>query len=83
MSYKGSVVLTVRFEYRYNRYALGLGAGVAQLVEYKLPKLGVAGSNPVARSRVVEPAHVAPSTIHRFPASLFAAAIGPFLSAAT
>ncbi len=27
-------------------------AGVTQLVEYKLPKLGVAGSNPVARSRV-------------------------------
>ena len=26
-------------------------AGVAQLVEHKLPKLGVAGSNPVARSR--------------------------------
>ena len=26
-------------------------AGVAQLVEYKLPKLGVAGSIPVARSR--------------------------------
>src|SRR5919109_2170652 len=25
-------------------------AGVTQLVEYKLPKLGVAGSNPVARS---------------------------------
>ena len=25
-------------------------AGVAQLVEYKLPKLGVAGSIPVARS---------------------------------
>ncbi len=25
-------------------------AGVAQLVEYKLPKLGVAGSKPVARS---------------------------------
>ena len=25
-------------------------AGVAQLVEYKLPKLDVAGSNPVARS---------------------------------
>src|SRR5438128_9943445 len=25
-------------------------AGVAQLVEYELPKLGVAGSNPVARS---------------------------------
>jgi hypothetical protein len=28
-------------------------AGIAQLVEYKLPKLGVAGSNPVARSRKV------------------------------
>ena len=26
-------------------------AGVAQLVEHELPKLGVAGSNPVARSR--------------------------------
>ncbi len=26
------------------------GAGVAQLVEHKLPKLGVAGSNLVARS---------------------------------
>ena len=26
------------------------GAGIAQLVEYKLPKLGVAGSNPVTRS---------------------------------
>ena len=25
-------------------------AGIAQLVEYELPKLGVAGSNPVARS---------------------------------
>jgi hypothetical protein len=25
-------------------------AGIAQLVEHKLPKLGVAGSNPVARS---------------------------------
>ena len=25
-------------------------AGVAQLVEHELPKLGVAGSNPVARS---------------------------------
>jgi hypothetical protein len=28
-------------------------AGVAQLVEYKLPKLGVAGSKPVARSILV------------------------------
>ena len=27
-------------------------AGVAQLVEHELPKLGVAGSNPVARSRL-------------------------------
>ena len=27
-------------------------AGIAQLVEYKLPKLGVAGSNPVARSKL-------------------------------
>ncbi len=27
-------------------------AGIAQLVEYKLPKLGVAGSNPVARSNL-------------------------------
>ena len=26
-------------------------AGIAQLVEYELPKLGVAGSNPVARSK--------------------------------
>ena len=25
-------------------------AGIAQLVEYKLPKLGVTGSSPVARS---------------------------------
>lgn len=25
-------------------------AGIAQLVEYELPKLGVAGSRPVARS---------------------------------
>ena len=32
---------------RYNAYRK---AGVAQLVEYKLPKLGVAGSRPVARS---------------------------------
>jgi hypothetical protein len=32
---------------RYNDFCQ---AGVAQLVEYKLPKLGVVGSNPVARS---------------------------------
>lgn len=27
-------------------------AGVAQLVEHELPKLGVAGSTPVSRSRI-------------------------------
>ena len=32
------------------RAGRGKRAGIAQLVEYKLPKLGVAGSNPVARS---------------------------------
>ena len=31
-------------------YFFKVEAGIAQLVEYKLPKLGVAGSNPVARS---------------------------------
>mgnify|MGYP007063708774 CR=1 FL=1 len=30
-----------------------MNAGVAQLVEYELPKLGVAGSSPVARSMVI------------------------------
>jgi adenosylcobinamide kinase/adenosylcobinamide-phosphate guanylyltransferase len=35
---------------RYNAFQK---AGVAQLVEYKLPKLGVAGSNPVARSKLI------------------------------
>ena len=34
---------------KYFRYIFGR-AGIAQLAEYKLPKLGVAGSNPVARS---------------------------------
>ena len=33
-------------------------AGVAQLVEYKLPKLGVAGSNPVARSIFTAAPHI-------------------------
>ena len=33
-------------------FSVGLCAGVAQLVEHKLPKLGVASSNLVARSRV-------------------------------
>ncbi len=35
--------------YFYPNYS-GLEAGIAQLVEYKLPKLGVASSNLVARS---------------------------------
>ena len=30
-------------------------AGIAQLVEYQLPKLRVAGSNPVARSSFLAP----------------------------
>jgi hypothetical protein len=38
-------------------------AGVAQLVEYKLPKLGVAGSKPVARSIF----HLMPQCIKRNP----------------
>jgi hypothetical protein len=32
---------------------LYIRAGIAQLVEHKLPKLGVAGSNPVARSKII------------------------------
>jgi hypothetical protein len=28
-------------------------AGIAQMVEHKLPKLGVAGSSPVARSKII------------------------------
>ncbi len=35
----------------YEVVVLKLCAGVAQLVEHKLPKLGVASSNLVARSR--------------------------------
>jgi hypothetical protein len=35
----------------YMECCIGLRAGVAQLVEHKLPKLGVASSNLVARSR--------------------------------
>ena len=48
---------------------MGFRAGVAQLVEHKLPKLGVAGSNPVARSKAVD----APSVKK---ASLFEVATG-------
>ena len=43
-----------RFSVRINRRNPLLymqDAGVAQLVEHELPKLGVAGSNPVARSK--------------------------------
>lgn len=47
----------------------GFRAGVAQLVEHKLPKLGVAGSNPVARSSLED----APSVKK---ASLFEVAAG-------
>lgn len=38
-------------------YIMHLIAGIAQLVEHKLPKLGVASSNLVARSRI--PLHFA------------------------
>ncbi len=48
------------------RAGRGKRAGIAQLVEYKLPKLGVAGSNPVARS-IIRPFR---------PASLFEV-VGP------
>ncbi len=34
---------------------MGRRAGIAQLVEYKLPKLGVASSNLVARSNLSSP----------------------------
>ena len=41
--------LKKRYAIRVKDFIFGR-AGIAQLVEYKLPKLGVAGSNPVARS---------------------------------
>ena len=34
-------------------YSCALLAGIAQLVEYKLPKLGVASSSLVARSKLL------------------------------
>ena len=37
-------------EKRARGYAVGLTAGIAQLVEHKLPMLGVEGSNPFSRS---------------------------------
>jgi hypothetical protein len=47
----------------------GFRAGVAQLAEHKLPKLGVAGSNPVARSSLEDTPSVKK-------ASLFEVAVG-------
>jgi hypothetical protein len=41
-------------------------AGVAQLVEYKLPKLGVAGSNPVARSILLSSESGTKTTVCRY-----------------
>ena len=40
-----------------------LNAGIAQLVEHQLPKLRVAGSNPVSRSILIK-AHVAQLVEH-------------------
>jgi hypothetical protein len=40
----------------------GCGAGVAQLVEHQLPKLRVAGSNPVSRSGKTMPLGVTGNT---------------------
>ena len=43
-------------------------AGVAQLVEHELPKLGVAGSNPVARSSYKHMSfHVAQMSMTQWP----------------
>ena len=43
-------------------------AGVAQLVEHELPKLGVAGSNPVARSSFRDMSfHVAQMSVTQSP----------------
>lgn len=47
--YLGSDNLPKRYTICLKDFTFGR-AGIAQLVEYKLPKLGVAGSNPVARS---------------------------------
>ena len=40
-----------------DHYTAFSDAGVTQLVEYQLPKLRVAGSNPVSRSRISTPDH--------------------------
>jgi hypothetical protein len=45
-------------------------AGVAQLVEHQLPKLRVAGSNPVSRSIVVLMDHVTINIHHAEPECL-------------
>ena len=42
-------------EQRYLANITSSDAGVAQLVECQLPKLNVAGSNPVARSNQIKP----------------------------
>ncbi len=41
-----------RCEGRFGDYYGAAFAGIAQLVEHKLPKLGVAGPNPVSRSKI-------------------------------
>ena len=46
-------------------------AGVTQLVEYELPKLGVAGSNPVARSIVYTPFRRARHKLDNGPVTVF------------
>jgi hypothetical protein len=38
---------------QYSHILLESNAGIAQLVECQLPKLNVAGSNPVARSEAI------------------------------
>ena len=49
--FPGSYALLYSFAERHTPVKLStVCAGVAQLVEHELPKLGVAGSNPVARS---------------------------------
>ena len=51
------MVTTVRGIGFFGCFVILSRAGVAQLVEYELPKLGVAGSNPVARSNNIIPCY--------------------------
>ncbi len=46
-AHPGLLLTSISNMYKWTRFQ----AGVSQLVEYKLPKLGVAGSIPVTRSR--------------------------------